>query len=69
MEEVQNTRMLENPTRNALFPGGVLSEMRLAEHLGLDCRVGGRFDPEEFDPGKATKAMRKGLPDWGSMAG
>jgi hypothetical protein len=29
----------------------------------------GRFDPEEFDPAKATKAMRKGLPDWWSMAG
>ena len=31
--------------------------------------VGGRFDPEKFDPAKATKAMRKGLPDWRSMAG
>jgi hypothetical protein len=28
--------------------------------------VGGRFDPEEFDSAKATKAMRKGLPDWRS---
>lgn len=26
--------------------------------------VGGRFDPEKFDAAKATKAMRKGLPDW-----
>jgi hypothetical protein len=25
---------------------------------------GGRFDPEAFDPAKATKAMKKGLPDW-----
>ena len=24
----------------------------------------GPFDPEEFDVGKATKAMRRGLPDW-----
>jgi hypothetical protein len=24
----------------------------------------GSFDPEEFDAGKATKAMRRGLPDW-----
>ncbi len=24
----------------------------------------GPFDPEEFDPGKATKAMKKGLPNW-----
>jgi hypothetical protein len=31
--------------------------------------VGGRFDPEKFDPGKATRAMRKGLPDWKSTAG
>jgi hypothetical protein len=31
--------------------------------------VGGRFDPEEFDPAAATKAMKKGLPDWRSMAG
>ena len=31
--------------------------------------VGGRFDPEAFDPMKATRAMRKGLPDWRSMAG
>jgi hypothetical protein len=31
--------------------------------------VGGRFDPEEFDPVKATEAMKKGLPDWRSMAG
>jgi hypothetical protein len=26
--------------------------------------VGGRFDPEDFNPADATKAMRKGLPDW-----
>ena len=31
--------------------------------------VGGSFDPEDFDPAKATKAMKKGLPDWRSMAG
>ena len=24
----------------------------------------GRFDPEEFDAGETTKAMRRGLPDW-----
>jgi hypothetical protein len=27
----------------------------------------GEFDPEEFDAGKATKAMRRGLPDWRQM--
>jgi hypothetical protein len=26
--------------------------------------VGGEFDPEAFDPAAASKAMRKGLPDW-----
>jgi hypothetical protein len=25
---------------------------------------GGPFDPEAFDPVKATKKMRRGLPDW-----
>ena len=31
--------------------------------------VGGRFDTEKFVPAKATKAMKKGLPDWRRMAG
>lgn len=26
--------------------------------------VGRRFDPEKFDAARATKAMKKGLPDW-----
>jgi hypothetical protein len=26
--------------------------------------VGGSFDPEEFDPAKATREMRRGLPNW-----
>ena len=26
--------------------------------------VGGKFDPEAFDSAVATKAMKKGLPDW-----
>jgi hypothetical protein len=30
---------------------------------------GGWFEPEEFDAVTATKAMRKGMPDWRSMAG
>jgi hypothetical protein len=29
--------------------------------------IGGDFDPGDFDPAKATKAMKKGLPDWRSM--
>jgi hypothetical protein len=28
--------------------------------------IGGRFDPEAFDPAKATKRMGRGLPDWRS---
>jgi hypothetical protein len=31
--------------------------------------IGGRFDPEAFDPAAATRAMQRGLPDWRSMAG
>lgn len=27
-------------------------------------RAGGKFDPEEFEPAAATKAMKLGLPDW-----
>ncbi len=30
--------------------------------------IGGRFNPEKFDPAKATKAMRRGLPGWRKMA-
>jgi hypothetical protein len=26
--------------------------------------IGGSFDPDAFDPAAATKAMKKGLPDW-----
>ena len=31
--------------------------------------IGGRFDPEAFDPEAATREMQRGLPDWRSMAG
>jgi hypothetical protein len=34
------------------------------EHEGMLEWVGGFFDPEKFDPATATKAMKKGLPDW-----
>ena len=36
------------------------------EHESMLEWIGGRFDPEEFDAKEATKAMRKGLPDWRS---
>jgi hypothetical protein len=29
--------------------------------------IGGRFDPEAFEAAKATKRMRRGLPDWWRM--
>src|SRR5262249_35780906 len=35
-------------------------------HGELLAWVGGTFDPEIFDPVAATKAMKKGLPDWRS---
>ena len=38
-------------------------------HKELLAWVGGSFDPEAFDPGTATKAMKKGLPDWRRMEG
>jgi hypothetical protein len=34
------------------------------QHEGMLIWIGGKFDPEEFDYVAATKAMRKGLPDW-----
>ncbi len=36
------------------------------EHEELLRWVGGRFDPEAFDPTRATKRMWRGLPDWRS---
>jgi hypothetical protein len=35
-------------------------------HEELRDWIGGRFDPEAFDAAKATKRMRRGLPDWRS---
>jgi hypothetical protein len=37
------------------------------EHDSMLEWVGEGFDPEKFDPQRATKAMKKGLPDWRSM--
>ena len=34
------------------------------EHEHLLEWIGGKFDAEKFDPKAATKAMKKGLPDW-----
>lgn len=40
-----------------------ISNKKHEQHEELLEWIGGRFDPEEFDPAKATKAMKKGLPD------
>ena len=37
------------------------------EHENLLEWIGGRFDPEDFDPKQATKEMKQGLPDWRGM--
>jgi hypothetical protein len=37
------------------------------EHESMLEWIGGKFDPKKFDPGKTTKEMKKGLPDWRSM--
>jgi Plasmid pRiA4b ORF-3-like protein len=34
------------------------------DHEGALKWIGGRFDPEEFDPMKVTRRMRRGLPNW-----
>lgn len=42
----------------------VLSDPKHEEHSDTKEWVGGKFDPNQFDPVAATKAMKKGLPDW-----
>ncbi len=37
------------------------------EHQHLLDWIGGAFDPEQFDSKKATKDMKKGLPNWRAM--
>jgi hypothetical protein len=44
-----------------------LSNKKHEEHESMMEWVGGWFDSEEFDSSLATKAMKKGLPDWKSM--
>lgn len=36
-------------------------------HQEFKAWIGGQFDAEKFYPAQATKAMKKGLPDWRSM--
>jgi hypothetical protein len=48
-------------------------ELDTTDELGDEQReqyltwIGGSFDPEAFDPEKATKRMRRGLPNWRVM--
>ena len=37
------------------------------QHEDMREWVGGAFDPDAFDPAVATKAMKKGLPDWRTL--
>jgi len=45
----------------------VLRDPGHEEHEDLVTWAGGKFDPERFDPKKATKLMQKGLPNWRDM--
>lgn len=44
-----------------------IADPKHEEHENMLEWIGGKFDPEKFDPSKATKEMKKGLPDWRSM--
>jgi len=41
-----------------------IRDARNPEHEEMLEWIGGYFDPEAFNPARATKSMRKGLPDW-----
>jgi len=41
-----------------------IADPKHKQHEELLEWVGGRFEPEKFDAEKATKKMRRGLPDW-----
>ena len=38
------------------------------QHEELREWIGGKFDPEAFDPVEATRRMKRGLPDWRDLA-
>jgi len=42
----------------------ILRNPKHEEHQHMLEWIGGEFDPEQFDAKKATKEMKKGLPDW-----
>jgi len=41
-----------------------IADPKHKEHKNMLRWCGGKFSPEQFDPGRATKEMKKGLPDW-----
>jgi hypothetical protein len=45
-----------------------LADTRDEQHERFVEWIGGSFDPDDFDPEKATKRMRRGLPDWRKLA-
>ena len=49
------------------FTPAALADPEQDEHEDYLRWVGGKFEPEEFDPVKSTKRMRRGLPDWRTM--
>jgi hypothetical protein len=42
----------------------ILADPKHEEYDDMRKWIGGKFEPEKFDPKAATKAMKKGLPDW-----
>jgi hypothetical protein len=44
-----------------------IADTKHEQHRDLLRWCGGRFSPEQFDAEQATRAMRKGLPDWRKM--
>lgn len=41
-----------------------IAELKHKQHEERLEWIGGHFDPESFDAEKATKKMRRGLPNW-----
>ena len=46
----------------------VLTDPSDDQHEQFVTWIGGSFDPDDFDSEKATKRMRRGLPDWRKLA-
>ena len=44
-----------------------IADPKHEEHASFLEWCGGSFSPDKFDPKKATREMKKGLPDWRRM--